>query len=271
MKDTIEQLILICTAVVTGIVSFLHMLGLLHSVPWLEKQTPALTLLVATLIAGHLLIERRRKLDRIERRIDEGVQSTIAALKGAEVKRLVNKEELFKYFRRRIHEARKSVDDLTWGPVDTSYGTPAATTAFRRYLEEIPRVCRKPNFVYREVMTFPTNYRLERAVKLINRNLPCYHLKYYDLPHEGMPPFFQFLVIDSEEVIFAFHRYPYLPNEGGLHLSVKHPDIVKVFQDYYNSIWLGATDLKVGQKIHAEQLGRIQKQLDAVAEIPVAV
>lgn len=261
MKEMVEQILLIVTAVVTAVISVLHLLGLLHSVPRLEQQTPALTLLVVALIAGHLLIERKSKLDRLERQIRDGVEATIGALKGAEVRRLANKEELFKYFRRRIHEARKSVDDLTWGPVDMSYGTPAASLAFRRYVDEIPKVCKKTNFVYREVMTFPTECRLKRAVEMIKKNLPCYHIKYYDLPVKGMPPFFQFLVIDSEEVIFAFYRYPQQPNAGGLHLSVRHPDIVKVFQDYYESIWLGAIELKQGSRVAWEEIDAVSKRL----------
>jgi hypothetical protein len=263
MKETIEQILLIATAIVTAIISVLHLLGLLHSVPWLEQQTPALTLLVVAFIAGHLLIERKSKLDKLERHIRESAAATIGALKGAEVRRLEGKDELFRYFARRIRDARKSVDDLTWGPVDMSYGTPASAGAFRRYLEEIPKVCKKKNFVYREVMTFPNEGRLNRAAKMIDRNLPCYHIKYYDLPVKGMPPFFQFLVIDAEEVIFAFYRYPQQPNAGGMHLSVKHPDIVKVFQDYYNSIWLGAIELKEGGRVNRAEIDMLRKRLKA--------
>lgn len=80
---------------------------------------------------------------------------------GLEVKVLGSTEELYKYVKKRIGQARKQVDDLTWGPFAKELKSAADKKAFQEYVESISTVCGKKGIVYREVMTFPPIARID--------------------------------------------------------------------------------------------------------------
>lgn len=182
-----------------------------------------------------------------------------------EVKVIKSAEELYKYVKKRIEQARERVDDLTWGPVVSELATPADKQAFNEYIETIGMICRKGTISYREVMSFPPityiDLRVSRAEKMLKQNLFGYHLRYYEYPAERIPPLLSFLIIDSEEVIVALYRYPYLPITGETRLAIRNPDIVKLFQDYYETIWHGAKVLKEGDRTEWDVFESIKERL----------
>jgi hypothetical protein len=71
------------------------------------------------------------------------------------------------------------------------------------------------------------------------------------------PPLISLMVVDSEEVIFAFYRAGFLPSDKEIRVAVRHPEIVRLFADYYDAIWQGATRLEGSQ----------QRALDLLQEI----
>ncbi len=263
MEEKIEKLAMGATAVLSVAISLLDLLGVLDAIPWLAGRTSALTLLVVGFLAGYLVLERRSKLDKIERLVTEGIERTIVSLKGVEVRSFTDPQEVYEYVHKRMWQAQKSIDDLTWGRSITGSRTPSQEEAHKKYFEAITKICSRKNIRYREVMTFPSIRRLERAETLIAQNLYGYHLRYYDIPHQQMPPLMLFMVIDSAEVIVAFYRSPYLPPEGELHFAVKHPDIVSLFQDYYDAIWHGAKVIKDADRVEHGVLREIRQKLEA--------
>lgn len=260
--ERLEKFIMASIATLSIIISVLHFLGALENT-WLADRIPALTLLVIGSVAGYLILERRNKLDKIERDILEGVNRTITSLDGVEIKAFDDRQEFYEYIVKRMGEARKSIDDLTFG-FETPHKTPAQELVYNKYLETIPKICSKSNFSYREVMTFPMIEQLERAEDKISqtKNLG-YHLGYYDTVHQDMIPILNFMVIDSVEVILASYRYPYLPIEDEFHLAIRHPEIVRLFWDYYNVIWQGAKIIKDKNYIKKEELQRIRQDLES--------
>lgn len=182
-----------------------------------------------------------------------------------DVKVLKSSEDLYRYVKKRIEQARERVDDLTWGPLTAELTTPADKQALEDYIESIGVACRKGTLSYREVMTFPSmkhiDIRVKRAEKMLKQNLFGYHLRYYEYSAKGAPPLLSFLIIDSEEVIFALYRYPYMPVEEELRLAVRNPEIVRLFRDYYNTIWHGAKVLKEGDRIEWKEFADVQKRL----------
>lgn len=183
-----------------------------------------------------------------------------------DVKVLKSAEELYKYVKKRIEQARERVDDLTWGPPIEELTAPADKQAFDEYIETIGMICRRGTIAYREVMSFlPAKYidvRIKRAEKMLKQNLFGYHLRYYEYQAEGIPPLLSFLIVDSDEVIIALYRYPYMPVEGEVRLVVRNPNIVRLFQDYYNTIWHGAKVLKEGDKIEWKVFEDIKERLE---------
>lgn len=182
-----------------------------------------------------------------------------------EVKSFSDSEELYRYVSKRIEQAKKQIDDTTWGPLTAELTTSIDKEAFEDYLEAMISVCKKGTVVYREVMGFHPNKnmkdRIGRAERMLKLNLFSYHLRIYEYPVDKVPPLLSFMIIDSEEVILAFYRSPYMPIEGEIRLSVKNPKIVRMFQDYYNTIWHGAKRIKQGNSIEWTEYDDLKKRL----------
>jgi hypothetical protein len=261
MEQKIEQIVFSIVAVFSILISTADWLGLLDNVPFLIGRIPTLTLLVLGLLAGYLVLERRNKLDRIEQLSVDGIERVIKALGGVDVREFTNTQELYEYVVKRMHEAKKSIDDTTWGSAERTR-TPASKKAHQKYVEAISTVCTKGrSIVYREVMSFPPIEHLDRAESMLAKSLYNYNLKYYMYERESLPPLFSFMIVDSEEVIIGFYRAPYLPTERERRLAIKHPKVVAIFQDYFDTIWKGAKTLKEGDKTDYTTLQSLKARL----------
>lgn len=157
-----------------------------------------------------------------------------------------------------MKEAR-SIDDLTWG-LSERERTPESQEAYEEYVSTIPTVCAKGSVMYREVMSFPAENSLKRAESLIHGGTQGYHLRYYEVASEHSPPLISFMVVDSEEVIFAFYRSGFLPTDKEIRLAVRHPEIVHLFADYYDAIWQGATRLEGSKQVMLNLIDEIKNR-----------
>jgi hypothetical protein len=256
MQEKVEHAVLALTAIISILISILDLFKVLDAVPAVAKGVPAITLLVLGLITGYLTLERRSKLDKIENLVVESTERVISSLNGVEVHRLGSNQEVYEYAAKQMRKAKKSVDDLTWGPAEHKK-TSASQKAYEDYIETISSICSKKTIAYREVFSFSTNDFIERAERMLHKNLANYRLRYYQFHHRTTPPLLSFMIIDSQEVILAFYRAPFLGTEDEIQLAIRHPELVKLFQDYYNTIWQGANDLKAGDK---SVLEKIKKQ-----------
>jgi hypothetical protein len=258
-----EKIILITIGTLSIFIAFAHMIGVLEAVPWIEHRVPVFTLLVVGVIAEYLAFENRKKLDRLEHLVREGETKLIRALNGVEIKYFEHVSQVYEYAHKRMLGANSSIDDLTWGHADY-FETPDHEQAHEKYIKDIAKISSRRNFKYREVMTFPNIGRLERAEAMIaDKKAKGYQLRYYDIIPKGMPPLMEFVLIDSEEVIFAFYKWPYAPTAIRFHLSVKHPDIVQLLQDYYEAIWQNAKVLKENNLVDEEALQSIRRQFNS--------
>lgn len=231
---------------------------------WLKGPLPVALLTVA-ILALALGLERLirfqqiyRHLDNIERLVREGPERIIRSLNGVNVRSFDDLSEFLIYTAHRMSEARKSIDDLSWG-TDLPNVTSAEEKSFEKYVKTKVAICKK-GIRYREVMSFSLPSHVQRAESILSQNLTSYSLKFYDFDKQSAPPLIQFLIVDSEEVMFAFYRWPYLPAEKEVRLAVRHPDIVKLFQDYYDTIWHGARPLKIGNRVEQSTFQELKKR-----------
>lgn len=265
MRDRIEQFSLLATAVISIIISLLDLLGLLEGM--LAERISTLSLLVLGIVVGYLALERRSKLDKIEQLVVEGFDNTILSLRGARIRPLEDSQDVYEYVSQRMEKAKECVDDLTWGMAPSTRMTESQERAFKKYCDSRIATASRRHIRYREVMSFPVEgqlgeSRLGRAEEMLEKDLFGYQLRYYNLPHADAPPLLQFMLIDSEEVILAFYRGMNLPTEGEVHLAIEHPEVVSLFQDYYDSIWQGAKIIKkAGQPMDNEVLQQVRKLL----------
>lgn len=110
-------------------------------------------------------------------------------------------------------------------------------------------------------MTITNQEMLDRLDAVLKRKLFNYHIRYYEAFSRKMPPPLAFLVIDSEEVILAEYRGHWSGTEGEIGLSIKHPDVIKLFRNYYDHIWHDAEPIKEGDYCNRELLEKIRQGL----------
>jgi hypothetical protein len=218
--EKIEFYVLLLTIAIGGIVSILDLADMLENIAWLKDRIPTITLLLATLIAGSLLI---------------GTQNTRQFLKSVlpigTIERFDSAEEALRYTLKRMREAKKGVRDLTWEkPFKTTLIFDDDDVA--EYLGIIEEMSRRVR--YREIiMLHGSEGRIKKVKRLIRTAGKYYQLAgYADLP-EGSPPLWQFVIVDDEEVIFK-------------DLAVRQPEIVDYFRRYYDSQWAAAIPIKIG-------------------------
>jgi len=120
MRDTIEHFSLFATAGISIVISLLDLFGLLEGIPFLVGRTSTISLLVLGIVVSYLAFERRGKLDKIEHLVAEGFDKTIFSLGGSPVRQLKDSQEVYEYLAQRIKEAKSSVDDLTWGVIQST-------------------------------------------------------------------------------------------------------------------------------------------------------
>ena len=149
----------------------------------------------------------------------------------------LNNRELVPYMIQRIREAKECVYDVTWAePLRTTVTIDdKVQEEYYRSIEDMTKALKPVK--YREIMMFyGLEARISKVERLLERAGAGYELAgYADLPL-GSPNRQQFLIIDNKEVILATW-------------ASKHPVIVKYFVDWYNTLWLEASKIRIsGQK-----------------------
>jgi len=176
------------------------------------------------------------------------------------VRRFYSTGELWKYSVERINSCTKTVCDLTWGIDVPSYSKEEDDIYFA-YLKTISDACKR-NVIYREVMTFANDpeHFIWRADSVLSQDLFTYNLRFYDLDLTTIPPLLQFTIFDETDMAVGLYRWPYLPVEGQILLNVSQPEIVHLFQDYFDTIWAGAKTIKEGDRVRHAAFEEIKKR-----------
>ena len=101
---------------------------------------------------------------------------------------------------------------------------------------------------YRDLLIFVNSYqftKIQERKKLAGSSLAYYKQK------PGLL-LLNFLIIDNEEVIL-------LANNFNGNMSIKHPDIVQMFKNYYQQLWTNAIIIKDGQGVRQEVVDEISE------------
>jgi len=183
-------------------------------------------------------------LERLEILSTGGIEKAIRSLEGVEVRRFTSGQEFYEYNIKRMREAKKTIDDMTFGE-DYPESTVAADEAYKRYIQTVETVCQKKTIAYRELMSLSYLPYMERAESRLRKGFTNYRIAYYLFDEKDKFPILQFMVIDSEEVIIGFYQ-AYTDNRAArpIQVALKHPDLAALFQDYYNVLWEKANPLK---------------------------
>lgn len=252
-----ETILLGATVIISGLVSILDFLGVLDKIDWLIGRVPTLTLLVVGLMAGYLIIERKshlekmgsdlgNRIDNLGQELRKSTESIIASLDGVEIKLFDSSTDLLRYVNQRIKQARNQIDDLSWSPI-IGYESDLSSShkTYQEYEEHITKASGK--IAYREVMVFNHPARIENLQRRIAENAPGYSCSYYETP---VVPLLQFMIIDRSELIV-------LSDQFQTKFALRHPHIVRLFQEYYEEIWRNAIPIKIKKEIRVDVVNRI--------------
>lgn len=235
MKEKIEQATLGLTAIIGILISLLDLFGLLENVPALANKLPTISLLSIGLIMGYLTLERRSKLDNIERLIDklehsvqDEAKKTIIALGGVSVISLTESEIGLDYLARRILESKNRIDLASFVEAYRR-----DTIESQKWEKAIERVLLSNSIRFRYVCAFDEG-RLNRVKKhLSNPKISKFFVGYFPANVKAVPiP--GFLVLDEEEVIITF---PQAYGTAEVWLSIKHPEVLRMFIGYFGRLW----------------------------------
>jgi len=254
-----EIWILGATALIAIFITLLDFVGALDSIPWLRDRIPVLVLLFVGLIATYIVLERRNQLQTMHQDLldktenilkvqTSSTESIINALQGVKVKNFESDAACLEYINMRVAQAKRQVDDISWSAEEKiTPGLDRTKPLDNEYREVLSRLTQKIPF--REIFIF--HDKSERIQKLRNRvsdNWPGYSCVYFE---DTEIPLFQFMIIDQEEVIILSA----LPNVRNL--SIRHPDIVRLFVEYYELLWQNGRKLKIGKTIYWKEVEKI--------------
>ncbi|MCB9420133.1 MAG: hypothetical protein H6667_10025 [Ardenticatenaceae bacterium] len=252
-----EILLLGATAIVSGLVALLDFLGALDGIPWLSDRIPTLTLLAMGMVAAYLVVERRNYLDamqdnsdirinELEQAIESSTKTIVQSLDGVEFRRFESGDDLLKYVIKRMSQARKTIDDLSWSPaVSLRQELEITQQLNQQYTEQVFKASKK--LQYREVFIFSRPGRIEKLQRRLEENFPGYSCAYYPLTDI---PLLQFMIIDNEEIFILSDQFLY-------YYTIKHPDLLKLFSRYYEDVWKKATPLKLNKNIIHEEVEKV--------------
>lgn len=250
----VELFILWATAISSVAIAALDFLGAIEGFPWISERIPTLILLVVGLLASYIALERRGKLHELSEAInklalgqEKSALSIMDSLQGVQVRKFETGYELLSYLNDTIANAKVQIDDISWRSTlrTQNYGSSAQSpnkqfpVVMREAVQRVP---------YREIMIFNKPGRKEKLQNLIVENMAGYSCVYF--PEDTEIPLLQFVVIDHNEVIV-------LGDIVSSSISIRHPSVVKVFENYYEEAWHKAQKLKIGKTIYWDAIREV--------------
>lgn len=256
--NQVEIFLLGATAIISGVVVLLDFLGVLDAIPWLSERIPTLTLLATGLVAAYLVIERRSYLETLQDNTDDrmnnlevaiqnSTRTIIESLDGVEFKKFDSESDFLNYIIKRMSQAKKTIDDLSWNSaINLRQELNVTQKLNQQYTEQVSKISKKKQ--YREVFIFNRPGRIKKLQRRLAENDPGYSCAYHQTTDI---PLIQFMIIDDEEMIILSDQFRYT------YYSIRHPDILKLYSKYYDEVWKSAVLLKRGTSIIHDEVEKI--------------
>lgn len=244
-----DNIDLYVTVLIALVVAVLNLLGIAPPSLVQTLSLSVLALLVSSILGlRHRIENATEKISQVQK---DSAHFIIESLDGVETVTFPSEVDCLKYITERISQAEIRIDDLSWS-VGSHGSHPLSPALNENYLTALNDAIQRVGF--REVLIFNTPARVEKLRRRIADNWFGYSCAYYDI-ETAKTPLLQFMIIDEREVIFLTDAYT-------SNLAIRHPQIVKMFVEYYNDIWQKALKLKEGNKIYKERVDAILKNDD---------
>ena len=187
------------------------------------------TLALVIFLATSQLVDNARKLEKIDKSISEGFQGAISSLGGVSVIRLDEPEKGLLYLADRVRNTKSRLDHVSFSPP-----IPRNNIGASEWEKAIEKTLLSNKVRYRYICEFYDQVRIDRVRKhLSNPKISKFFVGYFPIRAKSAPmP--NFMLVDDDEVIAIF---PYDYGEPEVWVSIKHPDIVKMFSRYFQRVW----------------------------------
>jgi hypothetical protein len=254
----IDLLLLGAIAILSIIISILDFFDVLGKIPWLNLDVSTMGLLLLGTTALFLVVDRRNFMEenfhRLHEKMDKMLNSPeeiVRSLNGVRIQTFDTPFDLLEYATRRVGEAKKWIDDTSWGnELGYEAQLPQNKTISIEHRDQIAQFAQTNT--YREIFIFDQPFQKDVLKRrLENKEISGYSCAYYENPSNVL--LLKFMIIDNEEVILLADNF-----KGNM--AIKHPEIVSMFKSYYQILWDRATVIKDAKGIRRNIVDRLVKK-----------
>jgi hypothetical protein len=268
MSKKIEIIITLTLGIFCIVIASLDIFDLFEDNHWISERIPPLTLLGIGAIATYLIIERKNKIDELHKimqnqstdlpdKISAVTDNIISAINGIKVNYFQSSNEMFRYASKRYSSA-KTIADVYGGGKPTKPRSQKDVEAYNNFHKTIDKIIKKEDVIFRQVCYFEYRQQYENEKKRLIESNIGYNLGFYNYNSKSSPPKISFGLIDAEEIIFSNSRRK-------IWFSIKHPFIVKFFEEFFNDLWDRSTEIKEGNKIYFDNQKSLEKDLLSIS------
>ena len=193
------------------------------------------------LLATSELIERQRKLSKIENAIYRKKQSMSNNLDNLIVDEM-DVDELVEFMRYKTLTAKESI---LWASPEPRRGT--SSDAIRSYEKAIDEVLKTGKIRFTWLSTMSGSARAKRAIRLLRKhssNSNLYIGKIGEIKNNF--PLFSFIIYDNKVLTI---RAPYREGRKGRYFAITSPTVIEMFVDYFNRLLETADKLEPKEEI----------------------
>jgi hypothetical protein len=189
-----------------------------------------------SLLATSEIVDKTRKLNRIEECLNLGFQNVLNKKDGEVIVwSWTETDEYLRYLQKRLRQAKSSYDHAAISPP-----LPRQFNEMSAYESELEKIFLANTIRYRYVAILTDPTRVTRIRKyLLNKKVKKYFVGYLDFDPEKMPmP--SFSIIDEEELLLYFP-----PAYGELEswVSIKDTELAKIYLSYFRRLWEQSTKI----------------------------
>lgn len=214
-------------------------------------------LLIASFSAASL-ISLNTRFDDMDTSLDKKLTVLSQGLNGVTVQKYILVDDGFSYWTERLKDVETSIEHV-------AFSQPSKFLSKKRteYEKSVSRILKLSKVKYRYVAKLGEKAEdgsKLRRLDVLSRNLLDDQIKKYSVayylqkPSSSPTPLPSFMILDNKEVITL---YPKAFDRDETILSIKHPEVVKMYADYFDSLWANA------QKLDRTKVNDLIEELNA--------
>ena len=202
-------------------------LSRLHVLP--NSIIPEVLLALLCMLATSELVERRKKIAKIEEKLDDVRELILANTHGVKTITFQSNDEAILYQAKRFREAKVFLDIA-----GIDHRRTGDTPARKQFEEAREDAALSGKVKVRYIGVLYARNRLDIGLKyVINHKATNFFAGYFKKPYNEIP-LMSFVIVDKQEVIT---RFPFEFGQDTGYIAIQSPYIAKLFLGYFERLW----------------------------------